>query len=349
MQKRMSAPARAVDSRNPERHGAARWGSDLGLWELDCLHDRIVWFGDWCARQGLDPCVGKEHHRRWCRHIHADDLDEVILAFRACRTGQTEGYEAHYRVRALDGQWRWLRERARVVERAADGSALLIAGLCLEEGPPALQVAAREQRRIGRDLHDELGQELTAAVLLLRSLARRLGSGDSRCSEVEQAIAIINDAIDRTRDLARGESPAGAQQGGLPGALRRLATRVRERHGVRVELELQIPEPLALGAEAATHLYRIAQEALTNALRHGRPRCVWLRLLRREGALQLTIEDDGAGFSPAAATAQGLGLEIMRYRARRIGGELRLGASAAGGAAVHCGCPLQPLAPGPGA
>ncbi|MEJ1960498.1 MAG: PAS domain S-box protein [Gammaproteobacteria bacterium] len=212
----------------------------------------------------------------------------------------------------------------------------------LERG--IIDIANREQQRIGSDLHDGLGQELTGIALMLRGVAAQLGKekSDARL-DVEDIIGLVNNAIENTRTLARGLSPVSAGSGGLVAALRTLATRASERYGVHVEFRDATSSELQLNDVFATHLYRIAQEALTNVVRHSYASEVTICLEMVGDELQLRIDDNGRGFAQQSQdSVMGLGLKMMRYRAQMLGGDLVLEPSAEGGASVRCSCPLEP-------
>ncbi len=461
----------------------AVWGTGIGLWEIDFEHDRTRWFGDWCERMNLDPCDGSDHVERWDAHLHPDDVEEASRRFRAHIAGSEDYYDAEYRIRDRSGRWRWLFERGRVVERARDGTARRMVGICMdidarktaeidlvmsrkrlevalesarggmwdldagageprqtdflyrmlgtepregrldpcfwstrlhpEDAPrvrealrraiegssevyeaeyrlrhadgswrwvldrgralerdssgrvarlvgfiveiadPAslerelIEIANREQQRIGNDLHDGLGQDLTGIALMLRGIGAQLRrEGSDACTDIEEVIGLVNAAIESTRSLARGLSPVSAERDGLAAALQALAARATERYGIPVAFEARVAEPLPSDETAATHVYRIAQEALTNAMRHSRATEVSIVLTASGGELQLEVTDNGLGFPPAGSNggtnegSGGLGLKIMRYRAQMLGGNLALGRSEAGGAIVRCTCPL---------
>ena len=212
----------------------------------------------------------------------------------------------------------------------------------LERG--VIDIANREQQRIGSDLHDGLGQELTGIALMLRGVSAQLSKENSEVRlDVEDIIGLVNNAIENTRTLARGLSPVNADRGGLMAALRALAARASERYGVHVEFKDLTSRVLPMNDVYATHLYRIAQEALTNVVRHSYASEVTICLEDVGDELQLRIDDNGRGFAQKPQdSATGLGLKTMRYRAQMLGGDLVLEASAEGGASVRCTCPLEP-------
>jgi signal transduction histidine kinase len=209
-----------------------------------------------------------------------------------------------------------------------------------------VHVADREQERIGNDLHDSLGQELTGIALILKSVLGTLENEGSRaCPDVEQLVALVSGVINSTRELARGLFPVSAEPGALAAALEMLTVQATARLHVRTVFIDACKFTLHLDSAAATHLYRIAQEALTNAVRHGGASRIAVRLAMTKDELKLTIDDNGCGFGrvPNGASA-GLGMTIMRYRARMAGVELAFETLAAGGARVSCKCPITAAA-----
>lgn len=203
-----------------------------------------------------------------------------------------------------------------------------------------LEAGAREQRRIAQDLHDSLGQKLTGIALLSEVLAGHLSG--KRAPEAEDArkiAAYSAEAVREARRFAQGLMPAELG-GGLPEALRSLADYAREALGVACEVRCRkgsaAPDELA-----SLHLYRIAQEAVNNAVRHGKARRVRIRLGPEGGRLVLSIEDDGVGLPNQKRRKPGMGLGIMQYRARMLGASLEVRRASSGGTVVVCGCPVK--------
>ncbi|HTU67853.1 MAG TPA: PAS domain-containing protein [Steroidobacteraceae bacterium] len=210
-----------------------------------------------------------------------------------------------------------------------------------------LEIAGREQLRIGSDLHDGLGQDLTGVALMLRSVVAQLRKENSSArADVEDIISLVNGAIESTRAMARGLAPVGADRGGLIAGLQSMAVRGMERYGVRAHFNTSLKEPLTLDDGAATHLYRIAQEAFTNAIRHGRVTQVAIDLATADGTLTLSVQDNGRGFDERNASNNGLGLKLMRYRAQMLGGDVSIANNREGGVIVRCTCPHRAPAAG---
>lgn len=203
-----------------------------------------------------------------------------------------------------------------------------------------VQIATLEQRRIGQELHDGTQQELAGLGLLAQSLSEQLAAGGaSTDAELAARLAAgIAQTNRQVRELSRGLVPMVIEAAGLPTALGELAASTTERHGLACSFESATP--LEIGdSVAATHLYRIAQEAVGNAVKHARASAVSIKLASDERALRLEIGDDGVGVADDAQHTGGLGLRIMDYRCALIGGNLTVGRRDGGGTLVVCVVP----------
>jgi PAS domain S-box-containing protein len=215
-----------------------------------------------------------------------------------------------------------------------------------------IETSSFEQQRLASDLHDGLGQELTGIALLLRSAVARMGEDPATAASLlREAAGLVDEAVQNARALAHGLAPAALELGGLPGALFDLARRVRRSFGIRAQFRKRIGSPLRLDSAQANHLYRIAQESVSNAVRHGRASRVLLRLVTADDELRLEVVDNGSGMpAPERRSASGMGLRIMEYRARMLGGELAITTPRRGGTRICCRVPLRaqpPLQPSP--
>lgn len=199
-----------------------------------------------------------------------------------------------------------------------------------------LEISEREQRRIGHDLHDGLCQHLTATAMAGQVLGQKLAARSMpEAADAGELVHLIEDGIAMTRDMAHGIAPLGMESEGLVTALRVLAANVGRMFRVACILECDSPPPIE-DVGTATHLYRIAQEAVHNALRHGKPRQIVMSLSRMRERAQLSIEDDGTGLADDWQRGRGLGTRIMAHRAMMIGGELAIEPSPTGGTLVTC-------------
>jgi signal transduction histidine kinase len=202
-----------------------------------------------------------------------------------------------------------------------------------------LEISEREQRRIGHDLHDGLCQHLTATAMASQVLGQKLAARSlPEAADATELVRLIEDGITMTRDMAHGIAPLEMETEGLVTALRMLAGNVGRMFKVTCTLECDAPPPIEDPA-TATHLYRIAQEAVQNALRHGKPRQIVMSLSRVRERAQLSIEDDGTGLPEDWQTGRGLGTRIMAHRALMIGGELAIEPNPTGGTFVTCSFP----------
>jgi len=199
-----------------------------------------------------------------------------------------------------------------------------------------LQISDLEQRRIGQDLHDGLCQQLAGIELMSEVLEQNL----SRKSKTEAAQAAkiaegVRAAIGDTRMLARGLSPVDVESNGLMSALQELASNTEKLFHVACRFEC--PQPVLVRDHAsATHLYRIAQEAINNAIKHGKARQIAVRLTAQSNQASLTVADDGRGFVVKPEQTSGMGLRIMKYRAGMIGATLEIRRANGRGMLVAC-------------
>lgn len=206
-----------------------------------------------------------------------------------------------------------------------------------------IEVSTAEQERIGHDIHDGIGQQLTGASMLAAGLERRLLDAGQHTAAM--AIAELRnhllDTLEEARSLARGLSPVDLDAEGLAEALIDLAERITQTSGVKCRYQglrtVQADNDILL-----VHLYRIAQEAVHNAVRHGAPGVVEIRLDPGPDGIVLTVRDDGKGFDISQDSYNRLGLRLMRYRAGIIGGRLSIGPAEQGGTLVRCEVPLSP-------
>lgn len=198
-----------------------------------------------------------------------------------------------------------------------------------------LEVAAREQENMAQDLHDGLGQVLTGAAFRLQALFHALeGLGqDELAADALRTRKLVEGALGQARAIARGLFPINIEPDGLAEALARLADDAAQ--AFEIDCSFEGDDVACPSREHAGHLYRIAQEALANAARHGRAKTIELSLMRRGPTATLSIRDDGVGISDTAlAGGEGLGLRTMRYRADRVGGEFEVRPRVGGGTVV---------------
>jgi signal transduction histidine kinase len=197
-----------------------------------------------------------------------------------------------------------------------------------------MEIAERERHRIGEDLHDSLGQKLTAASLTANALVLEAAAPELT-SLAERLGLQLREAIAETRALSHGLAPVSSENDGLMLALRALADSTAHTAAVRCVFDCPAPVPLGVPA-VAVQLYRIAQEAVTNSIKHATAGEIRIGLERSGDTVTMEVEDDGVGISEGKPPGKGIGLRAMRHRAQIIGGVLEIGPSPAGGTRVSC-------------
>src|SRR5215831_8838895 len=277
-----------------------------------------------------------------------ESIDASVL-----RSGRSQT-DRERAILAKDGSLRWW-SSSRIALR--DQSGAVVGLVCASRDVTArreleqeiLEISNREQRRLGSDLHDGLGQELTGLSLLLKSLEVQIAREQPRyLPQLSKITELLAHTIQSTRSLARGLAPVNLERGGLPEALRHLATRCTDMYGLSCKFDdrsIRLPE---LDEGSATHLYRIAQEATTNAARYAHAKHIAIELRTTPRKLHLTVTDDGIGLSAGLAQGKpGLGLKIMEYRAHMMGGTVAFEEPGTG-TRVALACPIHLLRQGRG-
>jgi PAS domain S-box-containing protein len=210
-----------------------------------------------------------------------------------------------------------------------------------------LDVVARERERLAGDMHEGLGQELTGVALLLKAHVNEFSPGDGPArSSAEEIIAHVNKSINLSRTIARGLSPLQVARGSIEGALENLSAEMSAQYAVKVQVHCDV-DGAEIDPTAADHLYRIAVEAMNNALRHSGCSAVEIGLSCDPRVLTLFVADNGSGFRYGRVADMGLGLRMMGYRARSLGGSLRVEAQPAGGTRILVTVPREGLTPPP--
>jgi two-component system, NarL family, sensor histidine kinase UhpB len=265
-------------------------------------------------------------------------------------------YEAEYRMRSQDGLYRWFRARAvpirdgkgeiirwygtcsdihdsKLLEQSMRESAVKLERMVDERTAELRELSVRlmtmqdqEHRRIARELHDGLGQELAVAKIVLDSaLQQELHATKRACTE---AISIIDRAIQQVRSMSHLLHPPLLDEVGLLSAISWYIDGLSERSGIQTALQVEPPDFPRLSPDLETAIFRIVQEALTNVFRHAAANHVWIALTQRGGQTMITVRDDGRGIGAKIADLQpeslGVGIRGIKQRAKEFGGELRV-------------------------
>jgi PAS domain S-box-containing protein len=317
---------------------------EVGSYEIDLATEAIAWSEGTYRIFGM-PASYHPDRDSTVALIAPSSRDRMRVLFRAARESGA-AFDTELEVRRFDGSSAWIRMIGRV--ETFEGRPVRLYGIAQDISArkqlerELLEVANREQQRLGSELHDGLGQELAGVSMMLEALAQQYGTTQpSLRAQLDRLRGLITQSISSTRALAHGLAPVSLQRGGLENALALLAQQVRMAAGPRVTVDLAVESPLVLDEVAGTHLYRIAQEAVGNAMRHSSAKHVAIRLRSYPGALELEIVDDGIGLPPGGVPAEGFGLRSMRYRAQALEGVFWIGPGPRGGTCARIRCPLR--------
>jgi len=294
----------------------------------------------------------------WLNFVHPEDRQKAMTEWMRC-VESGENYEAEYRLQSKNADYRWFRARA-VPIRDHEGRIIKWYGTCSDiQDSKLLEQSIRdnatelekmvdrrtdelrrlsirlmtmqdqERRRLARDLHDGLGQELAVAKMVLdRMILQRSKSADPPEEAWIQASSIIDGAIQQVRTMSHLLHPPLLDEVGLLSALSWYVEGLAKRSGIETSLDVLPPDFPRLAAEVETAVFRIVQEALTNVFRHSEASKVWVTLTQREGMIVVAVRDDGKGIGRRIVELQpdsvGVGIGGMKQRAKEFGGELRL-------------------------
>jgi PAS domain S-box-containing protein len=292
----------------------------------------------------------------WLQYVHPDDREKATTEWNSCvETGAN--YEVEYRMRSRDDLYRWFRARAvpirdqkgevirwygtcsdihdsKLLEQSMRESATKLEKMVDERTSELRELSVRlmtmqdqEHRRIARELHDGLGQELAVAKIVLDSaLQQELAAPTKRaCAE---AIGIIDRAIQQVRSMSHLLHPPLLDEVGLLSAIGWYVDGLAERSGIQTSLNVEPQDFPRLAPDLETAIFRIVQEALTNVFRHAGANHIWITLAQRGVQTMVTVRDDGRGIGAKIAELQpdslGVGIRGIKQRAKEFGGELRV-------------------------
>ena len=296
------------------------------------------------------------HGHAWMDYLHPDDKGPAMAHWDKCvRTGSN--YEAEYRLRSKDNTYRWFRARAvpirdeqdnivrwygtcsdihdsKVLEQEIRDNAARLERMVDDRTADLRRLSVRlmtmqdeEHRRIARELHDGLGQELAVAKMVVDNALqqRSVQAEKGACAEVS---GIIDRAIKEVRTMSHLLHPPLLDEVGLLSAITWYVDGLAERSGIQTSLEVQPREFPRLSPELETAIFRIVQEALTNVFRHAEARQAWITLTHGDGRTFVTVRDDGKGIAERVAELQpdsvGVGIGGIKQRTKEFGGELRI-------------------------
>jgi len=291
------------------------------------------------VRTGLGEIPPSQWLEQFEAHAPAYSRGEHPL-LRAIRGAEINGAEIYLRGTAgLEGVWLMATGRPLIDEQGkVQGGVVVFSDITSRKlmEKQITDISDREQRRIGQDLHDSLCQHLVsvafAGELLRENLARQEAP---EAAQAEAIVEMVNEGISEARNLARGLYPVRLEVDGLASALEELAASVQARTGITCRFSCD--EPVCIYDEVAgSNLYRIAQEAINNSVKHGGCSAICVGLGAVEDEVTLTVKDNGVGFPNSLEHRGGMGLSIMNYRASLIRASLDIRRGASGGTVVIC-------------
>ncbi len=249
------------------------------------------------------------------------------------RTGASQTFSCQY---LLPGKLRYFETR---IALRGTGTAIAVVRDVTDRETLEKEVVEssnRVQTRIGQDIHDGLGQHLTGITFLSRALEKNLAAKNlPEAAEAAEISKLVIEALSQTRNLARGLFPVDVESSHLCQSFRELTHTAEQLFSISCSVECD-PNLTVNNKHASTHLFRLAQEAINNAVKHGRAHHVSILLGTTGEKAVLRITDDGVGFPPEGARRNGLGLRIMTYRAQKVGGTLDIQPGQHGGTVVSC-------------
>jgi Signal transduction histidine kinase len=318
-----------------------RWAIErgFGLLDLVIIHQKIL-------DETLCKVRSTKGAARWAK-LGAKFLIECLSSYEMVQMGFTDAIASLKRGTAELSEANVQLEKE-VTERKQVEAALRRANLALQKEilerkkveKEVLEISEKEQRRFGAELHDNLCQKLVGISMLMRGLTRTRPSNlQPLTAEIEKIAKLLNQSIQDARIMAHGFYPVDLEANALMISLRELAQRIETNY--KLSCKFHCPQAILLrDNNVATHLFRIAQEAINNALKHGNAHSVQVTLAKRAGRIVLTVRDDGQGFARKDKKPKGIGMQIMKYRARMIDADLQFGSNGRG-VELTCTVPLR--------
>ena len=312
----------------------------LGNWDWDIVGGSLHWSDEIYRIFGVTPQQFDATYEAFLESAHPNDRSGIVQSVDATlRAG--EPYSIDHRIVLPDGSIRHVHEQAEV-EFDDTGQPVRMQGTVqditerkrLEQ--QIIEVSEDEQKRIGQELHDGLGQHLTGIAFLSKALEQKLAVQSlPEAMDAGEIVKFVNQGISQTRALARNLFPVELEDNGLMSALEQLASNVNKLFGISCTFTCDNPV-LVHDRIAAINLYRIAQEAANNAAKHSKADRIRIALAAADGKIHLSVTDDGIGFDPTGrANHEGMGCHIMRYRADMLGASLLIQKAAGSGTEVR--------------
>jgi PAS domain S-box-containing protein len=337
--------AREQLEQNRRRLTMALEASRMTAWEYDPATETIAWVDRNTLHETGGQPVGSALFADVLKHVHPDERTMLLeLTNRIINEGGA--FSAEFRMFAKNGAIRWMLGKGELMRKEGESGPGKIAGVTLDVSElkrtqvELQQLAKRlmeaqeeERRRISRELHDDIGQRVALLGIELDLVQQLLHEQEPLRERVERAQLATGELGTDLHQLSHALHSSKLKYLGLPAALRELCTRMADKHSLAIQLECD-EQKLSLPEDEALALFRVAQEALNNAVRHSRANSVRVSLSHTPHDVRLLVCDDGSGFDPARKTS-GIGLVGMRERMRAIQGDFQIISAAQRGTEVQ--------------
>lgn len=337
-------------------------GANIGMWDWDIATGAGHYTGKWAENLGYKSDEIAPRFDAWEKLLHPDDREKTLIAVKANLSGQSESYENEYRLLDVSGEWRWILARGKVVERDTKGNPLRQAGTFMEvterkraeqslkksrqelrELSKYLQnVIEKERIKIAREIHDDLGQVLTAIKFDVAWLRGQISPDHKSVHEkAGGTIALIDHAIQSVKRIASDLRPGLLDDIGLVAAIQWQAEDYEKRTGVKHSVVID-PENISVDSYLSTAIFRVCQEALTNVARHAKASHVLVKVILKNDILELFIADNGIGIDEnQISDSRSFGLMGMRERIVAFGGSIDISRGVSGGTRVMVKIPVN--------
>jgi signal transduction histidine kinase len=312
--------------------------SGLAYWQATNNRRCVTVLSPW-AQQILGEKAGEMSEKEdWFQSIHPSDREATIKTIES--NDGTEVYKVDYRWADAEGSYIWLREIGRrKTANSPDFEGLLFTIKEQKElEQKALTISEREKRKLGRELHDDLCQQLAGMLFFTNNLVYQIKTGKNEDALVEATNEIkkqLQLSIEKTRCLSHGLNPVNLERKTFQECLIELIQQSQTLYSINCQFQMNSDLTIE-DQEVATHLFRITQESINNAICHGNADTISITLQKEDNFGILTIRDNGSGFKSDPQNTDGMGLHNLRSRARMINGTIHIGNNDQGGASVHC-------------
>ncbi|MCC3422411.1 MAG: AAA family ATPase [Microcoleus sp. PH2017_29_MFU_D_A] len=321
--------AEAALQTSEEQLRLALTASNQGLYDLNIETEEVVVNPEYALMLGYDPATFHVTKSEWIESLHPDDRESVVATYHACITGEVPNYQAEYRHRTQDGQWKWILAVGNVVAWNESGEPIRALGVVTDIDDRKRAEAAsilEERNRMAREIHDTLAQAFTG-ILAQVGAAKQVLTDDLEATQAHLDLIkeLARTGLIEARRSVVALRPQLLEEGSLQSALHRLVTQTRTA-AMDTTLYYEVEGTVyALPTEVENNLLRIGQEALTNAIRHAHADEIRVELVYDRDRFCLRVQDNGQGFGVGSIpSSEGFGLLGMSERVERIGAQLTI-------------------------